>query len=97
MLALAALLGAFAYLYARSERLAGAAPAAVPVIVLAGVLGAIAVGCEALPTYLQVPLIIAGQPLLIIAIVAAGLLGAWRTAQGASGTGPSGAALSPRA
>ncbi len=77
MIALVALITGFAYLYARSERLAGAAPAAVPVIVIVAVLGVIALGCEALPTYLQVPLILTGQSLLVIAIVATTILRDW--------------------
>jgi hypothetical protein len=63
----------------------------VPAIVTAGVLGTIALGCEGLPTYLQVPLIIAGQPLLMIAIVATSLLGGWHAAKGTGASETSGA------
>jgi hypothetical protein len=81
LVALALLLWLFVGLYARSCRLAGVAVPALPTAVLTAVLAAIALGCEALPTYLSVPLILSGQPLLVIAIVMMTLLRDWGTAR----------------
>jgi len=78
LVALALLLGLFVFLYVRSCRLAGVAAPAVPPVLIAAMLAPIALGSEALPTYLSVPLILGGQPLLVIAIVMTTLLRDWR-------------------
>lgn len=75
--ALALLLWLFVVLYARSCRLADAAGPTLPATTIAAVLAAIALGCEALPTYLGVPVILLGQPLLVLAIVVTTVLRDW--------------------
>jgi preprotein translocase subunit SecY len=86
LVALALLLWLFVGLYVRSCRMAGVAVPALPAAVLAAVLAAVALGCEALPTYLNVPLILSGQPLLVIAIVMMTLLRDWGKGPLAQGT-----------
>jgi hypothetical protein len=64
----------------------------VPSAVIAAVLAAVAVGSEALPTFFGVPVILSGQPLLVMAIVVTTVLRDWSPPRGAAGN-----ALSPRA
>jgi len=77
LVALALLLWLFLGLYARSCRLGGVAVAALPATALATVFAAIALGAEALPAYLSVPVVLSGQPLLVVAIVATTVLRDW--------------------
>jgi preprotein translocase subunit SecY len=77
LVALALLLWLFVSLYVRSCHLADVAGPALPATTIAAVLVAIALGCEALPTYLGVPVILTGQPLLVLAIVVTTVLRDW--------------------
>jgi preprotein translocase subunit SecY len=92
LVALALLIWLFVVLYARSCRRAGAPVPAVPSAVIAAGLAAVAIGSEALPTYFGVPVILSGQPLLVMAIVVTTVLRDW-----SQPARPSGDALSPRA
>jgi hypothetical protein len=92
LVALALLIWLFVVLYARSCRRADAPVPAVPSAVIAAVLAAVAVGSEALPTFFGVPVILSGQPLLVMAIVVTTVLRDWSPPRGAAGN-----ALSPRA
>lgn len=87
LVALAVMIVVFAMLYARSVRLASGEAPAVPPIVSGTILAAIAVGSELLPYHFDVPLPLAGQPLLVIAIVATTLLRDWGKGPLAQGSG----------
>jgi preprotein translocase subunit SecY len=78
LLGLALLLWLFVALYARSCRLADVEGPGLPSLLIAAVLAAVALGCEVLPTYFGVPVILPGQPLLVVTLVVATLLRDWR-------------------
>jgi len=77
LVGLALLLWLFVALYARSCRLADVEGPGLPPLIIAGVLAAVAVGCEVLPTYFGVPVILSGQPLLVVTLVLVTLLRDW--------------------
>jgi len=86
LVALALLLWLYVALYARSCRLADAEGPGLPPLIIAAVLAAVALGCEVLPTYFGVPVILSGQPLLIVTLVMATLLRDWGSGPLAKGS-----------
>jgi len=77
LVGLALLLWLYVALYARSCRLADVEGPGLPSLLIAAVLAAVALGCEVLPTYFGVPVILSGQPLLLVTLVVATLMGDW--------------------
>lgn len=81
---LAALVAAFAYLYARSRRLGGDTAPAVPVSVIAIGLVAIMLASLSIQAFLA-RLLPLGAPLIVIAAVGLAILGRWRDSASSSG------------
>ena len=77
LVTLALLLWLYLALYARSCRLADVEGPGLPSLTMAAMLAVAALGCEALPTYLGVPVILSGQPLLVVTLVTATLSRDW--------------------